>query len=102
MSILQLVCMRGGFYILSFSSVLQNKWYQNKKVKKLGLVTSPQIVQQLLIGVDHAINSSPQTGCDFCITLDLRASAKKRNFLQLCVSSTSAFITSSFQALFIA
>ncbi|XP_037037205.1 60 kDa SS-A/Ro ribonucleoprotein [Bradysia coprophila] len=66
-----------------YNETVKNKWYQKKKVKKLGLVTSPTITERLLVGVNHATNSSPQTGCDFCITLDLRESAKKRAVLRM-------------------
>ncbi len=58
----------------------QNEWYQKKKVKKLKLEPNPTVTKRLLVGVNHAMLTSPQTGCDFCITLDMRESVKKRKF----------------------
>lgn len=44
---------------------------------KRGLVPNPTIIKKLKIAVDVSLNSSPQTGCDYFIALDLRQSAKK-------------------------
>lgn len=60
---------------------MQSDWYQKKKVTKLNLVPNAAIIKRLIIAVNHSLNSSPPTGCDFFITLDLRQSVKKRNFL---------------------
>lgn len=47
---------------------------------KLKLIPNQCIIQRLNVAVNSALNSSPQTGCDFLITLDMRESAKRRNF----------------------
>lgn len=60
-----------------FAFLLQDMWYQKKKVKKFNLVPNPTVVKRLYVALNYVINSSPQTGCDFCITLNLTESVKK-------------------------
>lgn len=65
-----------------FSSTLQNDWYQKKIVKKLKIVPNQNIIKRLIVGLNHAINHCPQTGCEYLVTLDLRESVKKRKLLK--------------------
>lgn len=70
---------------LIYFSQLQNEWYQKKIVKKLKIVPNQNIINRLVVGLNHAINHCPQTGCEYFVTLDLRDSVKNRNYIRYFV-----------------